>query len=102
MLNIGQLPTLFSALIETERKRAGVDKKKNATNQLTELCPSCVAQWNCKYVIKEGKIKDNNASLEVSCTLKMEKREVDKKMCVACSAECDSVAFCRACNTHTK
>ena len=23
-------------------------------------------------------------------------------VCVACSAECDSVAFCRACNTHTQ
>jgi len=39
-----------------------------------------VAQWNCKYVIKERKIKDNNASIEVSCTLKMERTEVDKKI----------------------
>ena len=49
-------------------------------NRLTELCPFCVAQWKCKYVIKERKIKDNNASLEVSCTLKMERTEVDKKI----------------------
>jgi len=45
-------------------------ENKNAKNQLTELCPSCVAQWNCKHVIKERKIRDNNGSLEVSCTLK--------------------------------
>jgi len=49
-------------------------------NQLTELCPSCGAQWNCKYVIKERKIKDNNTSIEISCTLKMGRTEVDKKI----------------------
>jgi hypothetical protein len=49
-------------------------------NQLTELCPSCIAQWNCKYVIRERKIKDNTASLEISCTLKMGRTEVDKKI----------------------
>lgn len=66
-------------MIETERKGTGVDKK-NAMNQLTELCPSCVAQWDCEYVIKERKIKDNTASLEVNCTLKMERAEEDKKI----------------------
>jgi hypothetical protein len=49
-------------------------------NQLTELCPSCVAQWNCKYVIKERKIKDSTAWLEVSCTVRMERAEEDKKI----------------------
>ena len=49
-------------------------------NQLTEMCPSSVAQWNCKYVIKGENIKDNNASFEVSYTLKIERTEVDKKI----------------------
>ena len=31
-------------------------------------------------LVLEAKIKDNNSSLEVSCTLKMERTEVDKKI----------------------